>query len=224
MMFESSNAIAWSAKQNFNLKFDLYINDYVNKSFIYFNSVKGIEYDTIRLLADTSVPVDTSLEWEYSTDDAKSWLPIAIDNSLDLLKKVNNVTVRATMTNKGNISPAIALDSLMLVGSLNNSKSSYVSRNIVTDAKYTNVKVIADVYAPSGTGVVFYYATDRDGNTWKKLTQQGDGKVKKVGGYIEYTYTATESSGQTNFRVKADLSTNNTAVRPRVRRLKCIMK
>lgn len=224
LMFESSNAIAWSAKQSFNLKFDLYSNNYVNKAYIYFNSVKGVEYDAIKLLADTSVPVDTSLVWEYSTDESKTWLPLAIDKGIDLLKKVNNVTLKATMTTKGNISPAIALDSLMLVGTLNTPKSSYVSRNIVTDAKYTNVKVIADVYAPSGTGVVFYYATDKDGNTWKKLNQQGDGKVKKVGGYIEYTYTATESSGQSNFRVKVDLSTNNTAIRPTVRRLKCIMK
>ena len=224
LMFESSNAIAWSAKQNFNLKFDLYINDYVKKSFIYFNSVRGIEYDSIRLLADTSVPVDCSLEWSYSTDGSKTWLPIAVDNQIDLLKKVDNVTVRAIMTTKGNISPAIALDSLLLVGSLNYSKSSYISRNIVTDVKYSGVKVIVDVYAPSGTGAVFYYATDRDGEEWKKLSQKGEGKVKKVGGYIEYTYEATESSPQNNFRIKVDLSTNSSAVRPRVRRLKCIMK
>lgn len=224
LMFESSNAIAWSAKQDFNLKFDLYINDYVKKSTVYFNSVKGIEYDAINLLADTSVPLDCTLEWEYSTDNSKTWLPIAIENKMDLFKKVDNVTVRAQMTTKGNISPAIALDSLLLVGTLNDTKSSYISRNIVTDAKYTTVKVVVDVYAPSGTGVSFSYATDRDGNTWKKLAQQGDGKVKKVGGYVEYTYTATESSGQTNFRVKVDLSTNNRAIRPTVRRLKCIMK
>ena len=224
LMFESSNAIAWSPKQNFNIKFDLYINDYAKKSFVYFNAVKGIEYDSIRLLSDTSVPLDCSLEWSYSTDDAKTWLPIAVDNQIDLLKKVDNVIIRATMTTKGNISPAIALDSLLLAGSLNDSKSSYISRNIVTDVKYSNVKVVVDVYAPSGTGVVFYYATDRDGKEWKKLTQQGEGKVKKVGGYIEYTYQATESSPQNNFRVKVDLSTNSSAVIPRVRRLKCIMK
>lgn len=224
LMFESSNAIAWSAKQNFNIKFDLYISDYAKESYVYFNSVRGIEYDSIRLLADTSVPLDCNLEWSYSTDDSKTWLPIAVDNQIDLLKKVDNVTIRAKMTTKGNISPAIALDSLLLAGSLDDSKSSYISRNIVTDVKYSNVKVVVDVYAPSGTGVVFYYATDRDGDTWKKLSQKGEGKVKKVGGYIEYTYEATESSPQNNFRIKVDLSSNSAAVRPRVRRLKCIMK
>lgn len=224
VMFESSNAIAWSAKQNFNLKFDLYVNDYVKKSYVYFNSVRGIEYDSIRLLADTSVPLDCSLEWSYSTDESKTWLPIAADNQIDLLKKIDNVTIRAIMTTKGNISPAIALDSLLLAGSVNDSKSSYISRNIVTDVKYSNVKVVVDVYAPSGTGAVFYYATDRDGKTWKKLSQKGEGKVKKVGGYIEYTYETTESSPQSNFRIKVDLSSNSSAVRPTVRRLKCIMK
>ena len=224
LMFESSNAIAWSAKQEFNLKFDIYTNDYVRKSLVYFNSVKGVEYDAIKLLADTSVPLDCTLEWEYSVDDSKTWLPISLSNKIDLLKKVDNVTVRATMTTKGNVSPAIALDSLLMVGTLNDAHSAYISRNIVTDDKYKTVKVVADVNAPSGTGVVFYYATDRDGKVWKKLSQQGEGKVKVIGGYIEYTYTATESIEQNNFRVKVELSSNNAAVRPRVRRLKCILK
>lgn len=224
LMFESSNAIAWSPKQDFNLKFDLYINDYERKSTVYFNTVRGIEYDAIRLLADTSVPLDCSLEWSYSVDDSKTWLPIVVDSNLDLQKKVDNVTLRADMTTKGNVSPAIALDSLLLTGTLNETSSSYISRNIVTDAKYNNVKVVADVYAPSGTGAVFYYATDRDGKEWKKLSQKGEGKTKVEGGYVEYTYEATESSLQTNFRIKVDLSTNNPALRPTVRRLKCIMK
>lgn len=224
LMFESSNAIAWSAKQDFNLKFDLYINDYEKKSTIYFNSIRGVEYDAIMLLADTSVPLDCSLEWSYSVDDSKTWLPIVVDNTIGLQKKIDNVTLRAEMTTKGNVSPAIALDSLLLAGTLNKTTSSYISRNIVTDAKYSNVKVVVDVYAPSGTGTVFYYATDRDGKTWKKLSQKGEGKTKVEGGHVEYTYEATESSPQNNFRIKVDLSTNNPALRPTVRRLKCIMK
>ncbi|WP_099321084.1 DUF4815 domain-containing protein [Anaerococcus sp. Marseille-P3625] len=224
LMFESSNAIAWSAKQDFNLKFDLYTNDYVRESYVYFNSIKGIEYDSIKILSDTSVPLDCSLEWSYSTDESKTWFPIAVDNQMNLLKKVDNVTIRAIMTTKGNLSPAIALDSLLLVGCLNDSKSSYISRNVVTDVKYSDIKVVVDVYAPSGTGVVFYYAVDRDGKEWKKLSQKGEGKVKKVGGYIEYTYEATETSPQNNFRIKVDLSSNNPALIPTVRRLKCIMK
>lgn len=224
LMFESSNAIAWSAKQDFNLKFDLYINDYEKKSTIYFNSIRGVEYDAIMLLADTSVPLDCKLEWSYSIDDSKTWLPIVVDNMIELQKKIDNITLRAEMTTKGNISPAIALDSLLLAGTLNKTSSTYISRNIVTDAKYNDVKVIADVYVPSGTGVVFYYATDRDGKQWKKLTQKGEGKTKVEGGYVEYTYGSTESSLQNNFRIKVDLSTNNTALKPKVRRLKCIMK
>lgn len=224
LMFESSNAIAWSAKQDFNLKFDLYINDYERNSTIYFNSIRGVEYDAIMLLADTSVPLDCNLEWAYSIDDSKTWLPIVADSTINLQKKADNVTIKAEMTTKGNISPAIALDSLLLAGTLNKSESSYISRNIVTDVKYSGVKVIADVYAPSGTGAVFYYATDRDGKEWKKLTQSGEGKTKVEGGYVEYTYEATESSPQNNFRIKVDLSTNNPALRPTVRRLKCIMK
>lgn len=223
LMFESSNAVAWSAKQDFNLKFDLFTNDYEQKATVVFNSIKGVEYDSLMLLADTSVPVDCKLEWQYSTDDGTTWLPMAAGNKISQTKKITNATVKAILTTKGNVSPALALDSLLLVGGLNDNTSVYVSRNITLDGKYTSPKIVVDVNAPTGTGVVFYYATDRDGKTWKKLSQQGDGKVKEVGGYIEYTYTAVEE-GAKDFRVKCALTTNNPCIRPRVKNLKCILK
>lgn len=223
LMFSSSNALSWTAHNTENLKFNLYVNEYEKTSYVYFNKFTNIDFDGFNLLADTSVPVDTNLTWEYSADEGKTWLPLApeqvnlLDNSLDSL------SVRATIETKGNVSPAIALDSLLIAGLKNKNKSNYVSRNITLDQYYTDIKVIADVYSPSGTGVTFYYSTDVDGKEWKPLSQSGEAKVKVVGGFTEYTYTATVSKAK-NFRVKIAMTTNKTTVLPMVRGLKCIMK
>lgn len=222
VMFSSSNAITWTAHQTKNIKFNLYCNEYETESMFYFMPINGVDYDGLSLMADTSVPLDTSLTWECSTDDGHEWFPLAVNEELPFNKSIDKLLIRAHIKAKKNISPSIALDSLLLVGKKNQEKSSYVIRNLKTDSEFTNVKVVADVYAPAGTGVVFYYATDIDGKNWKTLSQQGKGKVKEVGGYIEYTYTATTANAQ-NFRVKVDLSTNNSTITPRVKNLKCIM-
>ena len=223
LYFVSSNALAWTAEQDKNIKFNLYLNSYESKATVYFNDISGVDYDRIMVQAETSVPVDCKLEWQYSTDGTH-WLPIAINKYVKLDKKIQNLTLRAEFTTTGNVSPAIAIDSLLFTGSLNKLKSSYVSRNVTTDSEFTSVKIIADVNAPSGTGVVFYYSTDVKGETWKTLNQSGDGKVKEDGGYIEYTYMAENIPKTKNFRVKVAMTTNNSINLPYVKNLKCILK
>lgn len=224
MMFSSSNAITWTAHQTKNIKFNLYCNEYNKESTIYFTPINGIDFDRIKILADTSVPVDCSLEWEYSTND-NDWLPIFVNQYMNLPKSIGNVTIRAKVKAKSNVSPTIAIDSLLLVGANNKENSVYVSRNITTDANYRDVKIVADIYNPSGTGVVFYYATDTEGKKWNTLEAVGEGRVKQVGGFTEYTYKATNDSATfKNFRVKAALTTNISTIAPVVKSLKCILK
>lgn len=224
VMFTSSNALTWSAHQLENLKFNLYTNKFNEKSIVYFNPILAIDYDRIQILSDTSVPIDTSLEWEFSTNMGSTWLPVAINEDLELPQSINNVTIRAIIKAKINVSPAIAIDSLLLVGSKNMENSSYISRNVQTDMEFTNIKQVVDVFTPSGTGVVLYYSTDIHGNTWKPLTQQGEGKIKQVGGFTEYTYVATETTAIKNYRVKVAMTTNSTTIRPYVKNLKNVMK
>ena len=224
VMFSSSNALTWTAHQTQNIKFNLYTNTYRSSAEIYFYQLNGIDYDNIMLLADTSVPLGCSLTWEYSLDGERGWMPLAINRNIPLQNKLESATVRAVMTTEGKLTPSIALDSLIFVGSKNKSTSNYVSRNVRTDVGFTTVKIVADVDTPTGTGVVFYYATDINGTNWKTLTQQGEGKSKVDGSFKEFTYTATEGTAVQNFRVKVALTTNNSTVIPRVKALKCIMK
>lgn len=224
VMFTSSNALTWTAHQTENVKFNLYANNFNTLSMVYFNPIMAVDYDRIQLRGETSVPIDTKLEWEYSPNLGTTWLPLSLNEDLQLPTSVNSVTLRATINAKRNVSPSILMEGLILIGSKNSEHSSYVTRNVKTDVVFRNAKVVADVYTPSGTGVVFYYATDINGSNWKTLTQQGEGKIKQEDGYIEYTYVATEDVDLENFRAKAELTTNNTTVRPTVKNLKCIMK
>lgn len=224
LMFSSSNGLAWTAHQTQNIKFNLYCNKFTETTTVYFNPIQGIDYDGIKLIADTSVPIDCKLEWEYSSDNETSWLPISINRFIGLSRNIKNITIRVTFKSMENIAPQIALDSLLLVGYKHHENSSHISRNVTTDNKFTNIKFVADVYTPSGTGVLFYYATDIEGIDWKPLEQEGEGKVKQVGGYTEFTYVSTELEGKKNFRFKVDLTTNNSTVKPEVKSLKCIMK
>lgn len=224
VLFSSSNALTWSAHQTKNLKFNLYGNEFEDKSIVNFSSIKNIDYDGLKVLVDTSVPVDTKLEWEYSSNGGLTWLPLAINSKVDLSKTINEIEIRAIIEARKNVSPAISTESIILVGYKNLEKSSYVTRNVTTDMEYKEVKMIVETDAPSGTGVVFYYATDIDGNDWKSL-QQESSKPKIEGSFTEYTYKATlDESNVKNFRAKIVLTTNNTTVLPLVRRLRCIMK
>lgn len=224
VMFTSSNALTWTAHQTKNIKFNLYTNNYEEKSEVLFYPITGVEYDSIAVIAETFVPLGGKIDWEYSTDGEKTWLPIFINRYQDLTNKIDNAVVKATITSKKNVSPSINLQSLLFIGNKNKDVSSYVSKNTSLDAAFENIKVVVDVDTPLGTGVVFYYATDINGKDWKPLTQDGEGKVKVDNSFTEYTYKATETSGAKNFRVKAVLTTNNTTIIPRVRNLKCIMK
>lgn len=224
LMFGSSNALAWTAYQTKNIKFNLYSRRFQQKSVVYFNTISGIDADSIALLVDTSVPTDCDLQWEYSADGEKTWTPFSSWNQTGLRESINEFTLRCTILSKENVSPIINLESILLRAIKNKETSSYVSRNVQTDMSFNNIKIVADVYTPTGTGVVFYYATDINGVEWKTLKQEGTPRVKQVGGYSEITYQATEETNYKNFRVKAVLTTNDTTITPRVKGLKCILK
>lgn len=92
--------------------------------------------------------------------------------------------------------------------------------------KFYTVKQIVDVYAPTGTGVVLFYATDQIGSDWKSAPQDESNPpvTRDEVGWIRYTYKADVSAGASNYRVKVALTTNNRTVRPKVKNLMSILK
>ena len=219
LMFSSSNAIAWTAHQGSNLKFNIYGNSYKDTGYIYFGEVTRINYDRIMIMADVSTPVGTELVWEYSNDGGINWLPMVLFNDMELTKIIDRVLVRAKLIPNKTVSPAILIDSCYLIGFENNQECNYISRNIVLDDTFYKVKQTISIYDPDNThtNVALYYATDVDGLEWKSGAQSG---VKSLGsGWLQYTFEDEVDTGAKNFRSRIFMTTNDSTVRPRVKNL-----
>lgn len=224
MMFSSSNAITWTAHQSENLKFNIYGNKFVSKSYVHFTEITDVRYDRLALYASTEVPTDTTLSWEYSSDSGNTWYPISLGSELELTSIVTNLLVRACIeTSRTEISPVIAMDSVELIGYLNNTDCEYISKNIETDTEFDTVKQILEINQPTGTNVNVYYCVDANGVDWRSATQTGS-KVKDANGYIQYTFEDTLSKNASNFRARIHLSTNDPCIRPKVKNLMNILK
>ena len=225
MMFSSSNAIAWTAHQGSNLKFSIYGNVYNAPGYVYFNTLSRISYDRIMIMADVSCPGGTSIVWEYTNDGGMNWMPIVLFNDMELSSILDNALVRARLEPNGTVSPVILADSCYLIGFSNNTESNYVSRNIVLDSKFNNVKQILSIYDPenSHTNVALYYAVDVDGREWKSGNQKLE-ETKDLGnGWKKFVFEDTVSGGASNFRARIYLTTNDPTHRPRVKNLMNIL-
>lgn len=225
LMFSSSNAITWTAHQGSNLKFKIYGNVYNNKGYVYFNELNNVAYDRIMIMANVSAPTGTELTWEYSNDGGTNWTPIVLFNDMELTKLIGRVLVRAVLTPSAdkNVSPAILMESCYFIGFLNNQECNYVSRNIVTDDSFYNIKQIVSIYDPDNTHttVAVYYSVDAEGNSWFSGTQT---KAKVLGnGWIQYTFEGTVPNGAKNFRARIYMTTNDSTIRPRVKNLMNIL-
>lgn len=224
LMFSSSNAIAWTAHQGSNLKFNIYGNTYKSNGYVYFKEITNVSYDRIMVMADVSTPDGTSITWEYSEDGGLTWYPMVLFNDMELSKLIGRILIRAKLNPSATVSPAILKTSCYLIGFLNNQQCNYISRNIVMDEEFHQVKQKISIYDPDNThtSVVLYYATDVDGNQWKSGTQKGT--AKNLGsGWYQYTFEDTISSGAKNYRARILLTTNDSTYRPRVKNLMSIL-
>ena len=150
MMFSSSNAITWTAHQSENLKFNIYGNKFVSKSYVHFTEITDVRYDRLALYASTEVPTDTILSWEYSSDGGNTWYPISLGSELELTSIVTNLLVRACIeTSRTEISPVIAMDSVELIGYLNNTDCEYISRICLTVPNSVSVSIFFEMYSQS---------------------------------------------------------------------------
>jgi hypothetical protein len=225
-MFTSSNAKTWTAHQTDNLKFNIYGTTYEDEGYVYFDEIHNVSYDRLMLAADVSTPTNTDLTWEYSMDGGTVWYPITPFADIELGNIAQDIYVRAKFKTNNLTSPAINSETLSLVGFINAEECNYVSRNVTMTNKFYTVKQVVDIFAPSGTSVTMYYATDQIGETWQSATQDADNppQVLDTAGWTRYTFKADIPSGASNFRARVQLVTNNRLVRPKVKNLMNVMK
>ena len=172
-------------------------------------------------MSDESIPVGCSIQWQYRVNGGE-WMPIETYDDRDLSEIAETVDVKVTIGANSTTSPAIALDSLILCGFENQNEGVYISKNVAVEDGFNKVKVVVDMYLPTGSNAVVSFATDVNGTTWQAL--ENTGSVQKSALYKTFTFEKTLSGIANNYRVKIDLTTVDKTNRPRVQNLRSIMK
>lgn len=220
-LFSSSNALTWTAHQSSDLKFNLYGAKFQTSGHAIFQTITNVELDRLMVAAEQSIPSGCSISWKYRLNGGE-FTPIEIYDDRDLGILATNIDVRVDIVSNTTASPAIALDSLMLVGFSNKTSGVYVSKNVYMVDGFNNVKQIVDLHIPANTNVNMYYAVDVDGQDWQTLTNTGT--VQKSTDFKTYTFEASLSVTAHNYRCKIELTTVEKTSRPRVQNLRSIMK
>lgn len=241
VLFTSANARTWTADQSRDLKFTLRravfdptrIQLYgptnnptvvVNSDQLGYDAIDVESASSLALLADAHTPAGSSVNWEISVDGT-TWNLINPDNMIDYQSVLSNVELRATLaSNSDKVSPVLGFPQALL-GRRWDASGGYVNRNTVLPApnEFDQIHIYADLNLPSGTDVIFYYATDTTGTTWHAMSKG----VRQVvnDGYTEYVASATGlGGGLDEFRVRiALLASGDRSKAPMVRRLRVVV-
>ena len=220
-MFSSSNAMTWTAHQSQDMKFNIYGAKFETSGQIVFQAINDINFDRLMVMSDESIPTGCAISWQYSVNDG-TWLPIETYDDRDLSEIAEKVQVRCALTANTTTSPAIASDSLILCGFANQAEGVYVSKNVTVTNGFNNVKIVVDMYLPTGSNAVVSFATDVGGNTWQSLDNTN--VEQRSDQFKTYTFEKSLTEKAYNYRVKIALTTVNQINRPRVQNLKNIMK
>lgn len=235
VLYSSSNASAWTIHQMSDLKFTVYTAKFNDTAVLEFDTMRNINVDRVVLMSTYLTPANTGCAWEMkivldnepanTSVDQKPWVPIGNYADLDVNQIAREVKLRATFKANQYISPMLALDDIMFAGFLTALKGSYVSRTIdLTEAPYNTVKVSLEQFTPAGTTVKIRYSVD-EGSTWKEFTTQPTVTTRTENfnrvDYVEKITTGTAT--HKTFKVRIDMTTQNSFLRPRARRLMCNM-
>ncbi len=221
LLFSSKNAIAWTAHQSMNMKFKVYVAEFEPTGTVEFDPIFNMESDRLLLLSDELTPQNTGCIWDMKLDDGE-FRPIASYQDVELEAVIDKVQLRATFKSDKNMSPLMAADSFTLVGFLQATSGSYISRNTTLLEPYTNVKIVYDGFIPSGCTITPQFSYD-DGKTW--ITPPQTSAVEVELNWTRYTHTkSVEASANAKmFRVRLNIQAASSVVRPKVRKLMCVM-
>ena len=220
-MFSSSNALTWTAHQSSDMKFKLYGAKFETTGHAIFEAIEGVSLDRLMVMSEESIPSGCNINWQYSVNEG-DWMPIETYDDRELSEVAENVKIRVNITANSYTSPAIALDSLIMVGFKNLSSGVYVSKNVAVKDGFNRVKQVVDLHIPANTNVNMYYATDVDGEDWKSLNNTST--VQKSNEYKTYTFEAELAETAYNYRCKVELTSVVQTSRPKAQNLRSIMK
>lgn len=235
VLFSSSNASTWSVHQNSDMKFGIYTSRYEDTGVIEFDSLEEVKGDRVVLMSTYLTPENTGCTWEAKiifedmdegvTFDMLNWQPIGNYQDVDLGATARQVKLRATFKSNRYISPLMSSSDLTFTTFLTELSGSYVGRGVdMSEAPYNTIRISYEAFLPQGTTVTPKYSTD-NGSTWKEFTKAPDIRRANTEFYRYVIDEKVKDAGTyDSFKVRLDLETQNSFLRPRIRRLMCSMR
>ena len=222
VMMSSSNNSIWTAHQTTDVKFDIIEDIYNASGSITFNPIQANKVTRLDLVADSVVLNGTTLKWYYSINGGSTFYSITPGTLRELGEEADEIILKADFarTSSENITPLLAYDTLLLIGSSYKTEGSYVGVNVVGLESYSTVSVILNTLIPASTSLNVYCSKD-NGKTLIQCVKDDSQTIQLNNGWQEVTYIGDVGSGNScKIFIKTTGTTTST---PRFSSLRIIM-
>ncbi len=217
VLLESSNAETWTPLNGSDLTMKLYGYEFENEGTVQFQSISGVQFSDLNIDEYSAIPEGTHLIWEYSTDGGLTWDSVVPAEEERLPNLADNILVRARFsTGMSNDTPALNFRDVNLIGYLNNTTGTYLTRENELTQGVESTKVYTQMDIPSGTSVQWFASND-GGETWEAMTIDDTRPIDED--WTEYTLVRTFDDPSGNkVRYKAEM-TGTVLTYPRIHTL-----
>jgi len=216
-LFESANAEAWTPLPDTSLTMKVYGADFDLDGIVQFQPITGVQFSELNIDEYSAIPEACAMLWEYSTDGGTTWDAIVPAEEERLPNLATQVLVRVNMTtNAANDTPALSFRDVNLIGYLNATAGTYISRENELTQGVASTKVYAQMDIPSGT-TIQWFCSNNGGATWESMTIDDTRPITHE--WTEYTLSRTFTNNTGNrVRYKATM-TGTSLVYPRIHTL-----
>lgn len=228
VMMSSSNNSSWTVHQTTDIKFRLVEDVYASSGSIIFAPIDLDNCTRLDLVAESAELNGTSIKWEYSIDGGRTYTSISPGSLKELGAVATSVILKADFerTSTENITPLLAFDSLLLVGSYYENEGNYISLNTTGVDSYKNITLIMDTYTADG-GQISPSVGYSNGSTETILALTHDNSQDRDlgNGWFERVYTGTVPSNRTatGFRLFIKATTDSSIYTPMFGGVKLIL-
>lgn len=213
VLLESSNAETWTPLNASDLTCKIYGYDFNASGTVQFEPITGVDFTELNIDEYSAVPEGTEITWEYSTDNGQSWDAVVPAEEEDLQGIATQVLVRAHLVGTTNDTPALNFRDVNLVGYLNKTTGTYITRENQLTQSVATTKMYVQMDIPSGTSVAWFASND-GGQTWENAVLEGTRKIDFQ--WTEYTFVCAFSDpNNTRVRYKAEMQ-GSKQVYPRI--------
>lgn len=191
--------------------------EFENEGSVQFQPISGVQFSDLNIDEYSAIPEGTHLIWEYSTDGGATWDAVVPAEEERLPNLANGVLVRVRFsTGMGNDTPALNFRDVNLIGYLNNTAGTYLTRENELTQGVESTKVYTQMDIPSGTSVQWFASND-GGETWEAMTIDDTRPIDED--WTEYTLVRTFSDPSgSKVRYKAEM-TGTVLTYPRIHTL-----